>query len=107
MIGRNWQAYISPESSFFTSRLVIGRYVGDRVEIVNGDGTCSALEAAGAETVGGIVLPTDALDAVAEAIKKVRGDTNHEAEARVLRDWLDSERGRVDDILRVMRGGRP
>lgn len=57
----------------------------------------------------GIELPREAIEAVAEAIERWQGHTNHgDTEARVLREWLDSERKRVDrvldDIVASMKG---
>lgn len=48
----------------------------------------------------GIVLPAAAVGPVLEAFAKHHGDMGHSAtEARILREWLASERGRVDAIL--------
>lgn len=48
----------------------------------------------------GIVLPEAAVGPVLEAFAKHHGDMGHAAtEARILREWLTAERGRVDAIL--------
>lgn len=48
----------------------------------------------------GIVLPEAAVGPMLEAFAKHHGDTGHAAtEARILREWLTAERGRVDAVL--------
>lgn len=48
----------------------------------------------------GVVIPAAALDAILEAIERHRGVAGDAAtEARVLREWLTVERGRVDAFL--------
>lgn len=48
----------------------------------------------------GIVLPEAAVGPVLEAFAKHHGDAGHAAtEARILREWLSVERGRVDAAL--------
>jgi hypothetical protein len=53
------------------------------------------------EPDAGIVLPAEALDAIARAIDEHRGLATHgPTEVRVLREALDVERRRVDEALR-------
>ena len=48
----------------------------------------------------GFVLPAAAVGPVLEAFAKHHGDMGHSAtEARILREWLATERGRVDAVL--------
>lgn len=50
----------------------------------------------------GIWLPFEAIDAIYDAIKREKGLTTDAAtEAKVLRESLEVERGRVDRILKV------
>lgn len=51
-----------------------------------------------AEEVG-IVIPRAAVDAIAEAIARWGGAGDARTEAKVLREWLAVERGRVDVII--------
>ena len=48
----------------------------------------------------GVLLPRAAIEAVLAGIEEWQGTTNHsDTEARVLREWLKSERDRVDGFL--------
>jgi len=52
----------------------------------------------------GILLPAEAVEAIALAIDEWQGHTSHaDTEARVLREWLTIERNRVDDVLAERR----
>jgi hypothetical protein len=52
-----------------------------------------------AENVG-VLLPRAAIEAVVTGIEEWQGHTNHsDTEARVLREWLKSEKDRVDGFL--------
>lgn len=54
----------------------------------------------------GIVLPPEALEAIAEALAKHLGNAlPSQAEVAVLREWLTAERSRVDAILRAHHVG--
>ena len=45
----------------------------------------------------GMKLPIEAIEPIAQAIEKYQGHASHaDTEARVLREWLEVERGRVD-----------
>ena len=48
----------------------------------------------------GLLLPAGAVEAIARAAQEFQGHTSHaDTEARVLREWLAVERGRVDRVL--------
>lgn len=48
----------------------------------------------------GILLPAASIEAIAVAIQQYQGHVSHaDTEARVLREWLSVERGRVDRVL--------
>lgn len=100
-----WQARIVDDLATFNVRLLLSRPGGNgRFEIIGGALTATTLEAGcAAPADGGLVLPGEAVVAIADAVKVWRGAGSSESEAAVLRQWLDSERGRVDDILREVR----
>lgn len=55
----------------------------------------------------GIQLPYPALEAIFEALQKWKGLQSHQAtEAKVLREWLEVERLRVDGYLLRLNDGR-
>jgi hypothetical protein len=51
----------------------------------------------------GLLLPAEAVEAIARAVQEFQGHTSHaDTEARVLREWLTVERARVDRALEVL-----
>jgi hypothetical protein len=49
----------------------------------------------------GIKLPAAAIEAITKGIEAYQGHTSHaDTEARVLREWLAVEKGRVDEALK-------
>lgn len=64
------------------------------------DGNWMVVEEGTSSADMGIVLPSGAIEAIAVAIAEYQGHTSHaDTEARVLREWLAVERGRVDRAL--------
>jgi len=50
----------------------------------------------------GVELPREAIAAIHEAIKRYGGTlTDEGTEVKVLREWLEVERGRVDRLIRM------
>lgn len=71
------------------------------------DGTWQVVEDGARLDDTGLVLPAAAVDAILEAIEELQGHRSHaDTEARVLREWLTVERGRVDAVLSA-RNDRP
>lgn len=99
------QAVIVDEFLRQTVRLRVGRERQHGVfELLMPDG--SWFEAPeGVEVVDdGIRLPREVLVAIVDAISTHLGkDLPSQAEVSVLREWLDSERTRVDDVLFAAR----
>ncbi len=97
----DWQAHIADDFDPFTQRVVIYRRWGDdTTEIVtgfdaNGSPVVTRLERNPATGGVGIRLPIGALDAIAEAVKP--GPSR--AELAVTREWLDTERERVERLI--------
>ena len=82
-------------------RLIVRRRIGYSTEYLMENGTWERFEEGNTVTGGvGVLLPRAALDAVALGIEQWQGHTNHsDTEARVLREWLKSEKDRVDTFL--------
>lgn len=71
-----------------------------RLEVLDTQGWVAVDE--GAALHGhGLPIPSESLEPLAVALDSFLGHptTQAQAEARVLREWLESERGRVDRIL--------
>ena len=81
-------------------RLVVVDEQYDRTTYLAEDGTWrTAVEGAANEDMG-IRLQPEAVEAIAVAIQAWQGHASHaDTEARVLREWLAVERGRVDQAL--------
>jgi hypothetical protein len=87
-------------------RLVVARNRHDGThDYLMDDGTwLTVLDGEAGPRPPGILLPRSSLEVLAEAIAKWQGDASHAAtEVRVLREWLDAERARVDDLYRISR----
>ena len=68
--------------------------------IIMKDGTWGQVSEGATLQDAGIVLPRDTIEAVVQAITEWQGHVSHaDTEARVLREWLASEKKRVDDLL--------
>lgn len=85
-----------------TVRLYIMRRLGyGRSEYLMADGTWKEVEQGSpVEGDAGLPLPAEAIEAVAIAAQEFQGHASHaDTEARILREWLAVERGRVDRAL--------
>lgn len=94
-IEREWAMGIG------TVRLHLRERIGAHAaRYLSPDGTWHQAEEGAGAVDSGIVLPAEAIEAIAAAIELFQGHSSHaDTEARVLREWLESERGRVDRIL--------
>ena len=101
-----WQAYLSQHRGEFLrqqTRVILHRRIGDTREIIKGfdhNGWAiveaqSITDAVSEDEPLGFVVPTDALEAIAEAIKP--GPSR--AEMKRLEEALAVERARVDGVL--------
>src|SRR6185369_14012629 len=81
-------------------RLIVWDDVGfDQRRYLMADGTWSVSEDPTAAKPGWVV-PREAIEGLAQAIQSWQGHAGHaDTEARVLREWLEVERGRVDQTL--------
>ena len=74
---------------------------GREFDCLMSDGTWKTIdegELAGDDA--GLTLPIQSIDVLHEAIKQYRGDAlDSTTETKVLREWLISERGRVDKLI--------
>jgi hypothetical protein len=102
MMPGTWCATIS-DNDFVRKhgRLFIAQRLAEgRVSYLLEDGTWEIVngEQAVPQTAG-ILIPYEGLDAVHEALERWKGTASHAAtETKVLREWLEVERGRVDDL---------
>lgn len=74
--------------------------------LLMGDGTWGDVEdgVTPSEEVG-ILLPLDAIDAVLDAFKRFKGDAlDSNTEAKVLREWRQTESDRVTDLTSTLKG---
>ena len=87
-------------------RLFIRQSLGDwHHSWLDGSGVFHTLEegAVPPDDVG-IVIPREAIEAVAAAVEEWQGRSNHGAtESRLLREWLAVEQRRVDALLALNR----
>ena len=99
-----WKANVQTDGTLFVSgkaRILVGRHRGDGFEYILPNGS-SYIERFDYDTASdtpevGFLVPHDALPALAEALVKHLGDSLPSAgEVRVLREWLEAERQRVD-----------
>lgn len=91
---QNWQ--------LGTVRLIVSRDRHDGYcEVLQEDGSWLMIpDGTAPERPPGVVLPRQAVEGIAAAIERWQGNANHGAtEAKVLREWLDAERRRVDHVL--------
>lgn len=101
----NMRAHLFADHQDFarrTVRLILVRQRGDGRDDVwmGGDEWRTIEEGTVTPEPPGVLLPVDAVDALREAIDHYEGKAGHAAtEARVLREWLDVERARVDKAL--------
>lgn len=84
-----------------TVRLLVLDARPNGAEVLQSDGTwVSISEGSALPDDVGIVLPDEAVEAIAQAISEYQGYAGHaETETRVLREWLAVERARVDRSL--------
>lgn len=69
-------------------------------EVLRGDGSVQIVPEGAAPDGNNIVLPSDAIEPIRAAIERWQGSAgNPVVEAKVLREWLAVERGRVDRAL--------
>lgn len=90
-----WRAELIDDFMRNRQRLVVYRYVGDDVEIVNGDGTLSRYPADESVDSVGIALPRGAWEAIEAVVLPKAKD----GEIALLKDALAVERARVDQVL--------
>lgn len=106
MTDQPYRAFVlrSWENSFAdTVRLYMRRrHPGSgRVEYLLSDGTWRVVDEGTEVAEAGLLLPAEAVEAIAVAIEEFQGHTSHaDTEARVLREWLAVEQRRVDEALR-------
>ena len=84
-----------------TVRLVLYRQWGQVTEAVMSDGTWYRAPA-GEQFPGevGLVIPREALVPIHAEIERVQGTSLHTStESKVLREWLEAERARVDRLI--------
>ena len=83
-----------------TVRLYVVRNSVGRVEYLCEDGTWVSSVGGTRDEKAGIVLPAEAVEAIAKGIEQFQGHASHaDTEARVLREWLAVEKARVDAAL--------
>lgn len=94
-----WQDRADPFSG--TVQVVVHRRgPAGSIEVLRGDGTVQIVPEGGAPDPNNIVLPSDAIEPIRVAIERWQGGAgNPVVEAKVLREWLAVERGRVDKVL--------
>lgn len=83
------------------ARLYVGQELPDgQMKVLLEDGTFTTIEREVHSERAGLVLPYEALTAVFEALESWKGLQSHQAtEAKVLREWLNAERARVDKLM--------
>jgi hypothetical protein len=102
-MSETYRAYVDRAYAFSRDtvrlKVAVGRGYG-RVSFLNSDGTWTEHDEGTAPADMGIELPAGAIEAIAAAIEEYQGHASHaDTEARVLREWLVVERGRVDRTL--------
>lgn len=100
----DYKVHVQFQPERLTTRIFMYRRTGvdgQNVVLVNGDGTGSEVQA-GAELPegAGITIPIEAWDALVEY---AAGQSHLGERAKVLREWMEYERGRVDSALGVRR----
>ena len=98
---RIYRAAFIPEWQRNTVRLMLMEPAGPgENRVLMSDGTWAVSPETGSLEGAGIVLPAGAIEEIAKAIAEHQGHTSHaDTEARVLREWLAVERGRVDALV--------
>lgn len=98
-----WQARALEDYQSFarnTVRVVVWRNHGERTEFLGGNGQSVLVEPGIDPEDVGLVIPRDALGAIAAELAKHLGDALPSAgEVRVLREWLAVERDRTNVTL--------
>lgn len=102
-----YKAFIARENWAPDRVLVkIGRFTSERTEFFMQDGTWVVVPDREVEPDSGLILPAGAIEALAVAIQEFQGHASHaDTEARVLREWLATERFRVDSFLKAAGAG--
>ena len=74
---------------------------GTYVDVAMGDGTWHSVEEGSVMPEGaGIEIPGDVFEAVFQAFLEYKGFKTHDpTEVKVLREWLELEKGRVDTLM--------
>ena len=86
-----------------TVRLLLRDPHGNRAAYLMPDGKWQEADEATSPEGMGLLLPAEAVEAIARAVQEFQGHTSHaDTEARVLREWLTVERARVDRALEVL-----
>jgi len=99
-MSTGYRARIIDQFRFAANEVTLLLRDDDRHAYLMADGTWKVIEE-GQVIDGGITLPAEAVEAIAVAIQNWQGHASHaDTEARVLREWLAYERGRVDLLVR-------
>ena len=97
-----YRAMIQPPFSLQGVKLLVAEdWQRGMNRVLMSDGTWREIsDGAYSDDDAGIMLPFEALDAIEEAIAVYRGNSSHAAtESKVLREWLNTEKDRVDLFL--------
>ena len=97
--GGGWADPLADEDRIYVQRR---SFPGALWSVLSADGRTWITPQEGAVMDGvGFAIPPEALEPLAQEIDRVLGHASHaDTEARVLREWLDVERGRVDEALK-------
>ena len=83
-----------------TVRLLVRDAHGSRESYLMENGLWTEADEGTSPADMGLLLPAEAVEAIARAAQEFQGHTSHaDTEARVLREWLVVERARVDRAL--------
>lgn len=101
-----YRAFIQPMFSMRGVKLLVAEdWAPGTNRILMSDATWREMQEGASNDQEGIILPFDALSAIEDAISLYRGQSSHAAtESKVLREALDIERRRVDDVLKARNG---
>ena len=95
-----WRAFVREEWALERARLLVVQDRGADVDMLMQNGTWRTVPQGTTTDEAGLVIPTDAVGAVLDALKAFVGERGPtEGEVRVLREWLAHERGRVDALV--------
>lgn len=97
--GQDYRDPLNQEATLFITRDLFGP--GSRREVMKRDGTwTNVIEGAEPGDDIGYKFPAESIEAVQQAINQYLGKaSHHETEVAILREWLMTERSRVEDFL--------